>query len=693
MNTAFRALHRDLQDLVGQTVAGRYRVDSLLGVGGMAAVFQAHHMGLGRDVALKVLHPNLTQHPEVSSRFDREAKSASRLDHPNCVQVTDFGSTEAGMKFMVMQLLEGEELTGLLDGRIPAPRVVELMLQIFRGLEHAHKQGVVHRDVKPENIFVTKDHDGKEVLKLVDFGIAKMAGRSGDDTHKTTAGMVFGTPAYMSPEQAMGMEADSRSDLYSAGVLMYQMLAGRLPLDNDDPVALVRMQVSRDPDPLPPSVPPVLAGFTARLLEKDRDDRFPSASQAISMLEDLGPLMKAGRISSVQIVSAANVATAGPMQAVESTLEGVPTPPQQKQRWKLAGAAAGGLLALTLGGWALSGDDDAKASETSTQASAAGESDPPPKTADKTGAVKAVPSLLPVGDGLDAATIAEIDRLILAARADEADALLDPLHDQFPKNAQLLWRRGRVLGMRKRKESQALAAYGDALQADPDLLDDRDFYAQLYDLLRNRKIRDEALDLALQHLGVQGHKFLLELVNNESKPLQYNDRQRALAEIRNNSEDAALINTQLNLALDILQASNSLTPCTSYRTALEAIAEEPDYYYYRRVEKAEMPQTAAAAAEAGQAKGETGEGKSSDDTEACKGLDERREEVLTQLLALMPPELAEGEDESETAANGEEPKAGSKQGTPASKPKKKKTSAKSSRGCKGVAGMFKKRCR
>src|SRR5688572_13624575 len=195
MSDNLAALHDDLQDLLGQTIAERYRVGALIGVGGMAAVFRVEHLGLGRDMAIKVLHPQLSSHAEVSARFDREAKSASRLDHPNCVQVTDFGSTEHGMKFMIMQLLEGRELSHVMrEGPMEPLRALELTVQILRGLEHAHRQGVIHRDIKPENVFVTRDHDGRDVLKLVDFGIAKIVDATIDDKHKTLAGMVFGTP-------------------------------------------------------------------------------------------------------------------------------------------------------------------------------------------------------------------------------------------------------------------------------------------------------------------------------------------------------------------------------------------------------------------------------------------------------------------------------------------------------------------
>src|SRR5690606_37711823 len=271
MSQALATLHQDLQDLIGHKIAERYRIDDLLGVGGMGAVFRAHHLGLKRDVAIKVLHPDLTRHPEISARFDREAHSASRLEHPNCLQVTDYGSTENGMKFMVMQLLQGKELSSILGRRLEPARAPVLALQILKGLEHAHRHGVAHRDIKPENVFITVDHDGNEILKLVDFGIAKIVcANERGGKHRTQVGLVFGTPPYMSPAQAAGMETDERADLYSVGIILCEMRAGRPPCDHEDPVARVRMQVGADPPPLPTEVPPVLAAAVEKLLAKDR---------------------------------------------------------------------------------------------------------------------------------------------------------------------------------------------------------------------------------------------------------------------------------------------------------------------------------------------------------------------------------------------------------------------------------------
>jgi len=291
MPSASQSADPTTESMIGMVIDDKYRVDALLGEGGMGAVFRAHHLGLRREFALKVLRPELASHAEVAARFDREAHSAARLDHPNCLQVTDFGTTPAGLKYMVMQLLSGHELSAELQHGALAPgRAVALMLQIVRGLEHAHDHGIVHRDIKPENVFVTRDHDGRERLKLVDFGIAKVLEGELDDASPklTRVGMVFGTPRYMSPEQAAGGEIDHRSDLYSAGVIFYEMLAGRVPFEGDDLVKVLRRQVVEPPPPLPDDVPAPLRVIVERLLAKDRQERFSDAAALVRVLEASG---------------------------------------------------------------------------------------------------------------------------------------------------------------------------------------------------------------------------------------------------------------------------------------------------------------------------------------------------------------------------------------------------------------------
>ncbi len=279
----------ELLQFVGRVLDDRYRVDALLGVGGMGAVFRCRHLGLRKDVALKILRPAVAAGETMTKRFEREAQSASRLDHPNIVRVMDFGSLEDGAKYLVMQILEGEELKDTMGTPWPPAKAVDTVLQVLAGLDHAHHHGIVHRDLKPENVFVTRDHRGDPLIKLVDFGIAKVVEGDGADDKLTRTGMVFGTPRYMSPEQAAGGKIDARTDLYTVGLILYELLSGRSPFESDDASEMVRMQLITQPPPLPDPIPEPLVAIVDKLLAKSRLDRPDSAKEVISRLEPLRP--------------------------------------------------------------------------------------------------------------------------------------------------------------------------------------------------------------------------------------------------------------------------------------------------------------------------------------------------------------------------------------------------------------------
>jgi len=232
---------------IGAMLDGRYRVDGVLGKGGMGRVYRGEHTGIGRAVAIKVLHPDLGKNKEASQRFQREAIASGRLDHPNIVGVSDFGVLEDGCPYLVMEVLEGEELGKRLEreNRIPWPEAIEIMRGVLAGLRHAHEKSVVHRDIKPDNIFLARK-DGDVVVKILDFGIAKLVAGAGDDPAMTRAGLTVGTPAYLSPEQAVGGEIKPATDLYSASVVFYEMLAGRPPFEDTDPLAIMTAHVSRE---------------------------------------------------------------------------------------------------------------------------------------------------------------------------------------------------------------------------------------------------------------------------------------------------------------------------------------------------------------------------------------------------------------------------------------------------------------
>src|SRR5215831_10142744 len=229
---------RGSEPIIGTTIADRYRIIERIGSGGMATVYRAEHQLLRKPVAIKLLLPDLVDQGDMAARFEREAIAAARLDHPNVVSITDFGRTADGRMFLVMEYLEGTPLDELIDkhGRLAWQRAVELGRQIVRGLAHAHDVGIVHRDLKPSNIMVTAHAGGREVAKIIDFGIAKIvSGTPVGPRVETQAGVVFGTADFLAPERLVGKgDSDPRSDLYSIGVLLYEMLTGERPFHDPD---------------------------------------------------------------------------------------------------------------------------------------------------------------------------------------------------------------------------------------------------------------------------------------------------------------------------------------------------------------------------------------------------------------------------------------------------------------------------
>jgi serine/threonine-protein kinase len=266
-------------DLVGRTLAGRYDILHKLGEGGMGAVYLAEHASMGRRCALKVIHPFLANDQEVVTRFEREAANASRINHPNVAAIYDFGETSEGMVYLTMELVEGDTLSSLLEReRALSPvRATELARQTAEALAAAHELGIVHRDLKPDNIMITRGFDG-EIVKVVDFGIAKVI--HGARQTVTRTGFVVGTPAYMSPEQFLGEELDGRSDVFSLGCILYQMLTGqRAFCESSGENSLGRRLKGRPPHPreVNPHLPKALDRLVAKALARAPEHRFQSA--------------------------------------------------------------------------------------------------------------------------------------------------------------------------------------------------------------------------------------------------------------------------------------------------------------------------------------------------------------------------------------------------------------------------------
>lgn len=269
---------------LGQVIAGKYRLEERIGAGTFGAVYRAHHQELDLDVAIKVLQSSVTAGEEASQRFRQEGVAACRVQHPNAVRVTDYGITEGGIAFLVMELLSGFTLVEELQEwkRLSPRRCLEILAPVCHVLTEAHAQGLVHRDIKPENIFLDQTPRG-EVIKLLDFGIAKLVGENITEQNLTAEGWVLGTPAYMAPERLANRSYDGRADVYSLGIMLFEMLTGRRPFVpvNDDPMSMIMQHVNELPPSMAsihPGIPEALEAVVARTLAKEPDQR-PDASQ------------------------------------------------------------------------------------------------------------------------------------------------------------------------------------------------------------------------------------------------------------------------------------------------------------------------------------------------------------------------------------------------------------------------------
>jgi len=264
------------EGLLGRTIDQRYRVEALLGEGGMGLVYRVIHTRLNKPLAIKVLRRENTKDPEVLARFRREAESASGIGNQHIVDINDFGELDDGSTYFVMECLEGLDLIDAIDvaQRMPEDRAVHIAIQLCRALGAAHDAGIIHRDLKPENVFLIRRNDTEDFVKVLDFGIAKVAN---GPKRLTRDGEVLGTPHYMSPEQCEGDGVDHRTDIYALGVLLYEMVTGHVPHDADTMMGILTKQMYEDPIPPKVRVPQVSEGLEQlimRCLEKKPEQRY-----------------------------------------------------------------------------------------------------------------------------------------------------------------------------------------------------------------------------------------------------------------------------------------------------------------------------------------------------------------------------------------------------------------------------------
>ncbi len=281
---------KPVDPLIGLTIGNRYRIEERIGVGGMGTVYLGTHTRLGQSVAIKVLHERYAGDDKLIQRFEKEALTYGQVCHPNLVSLHDFGRTDTGTFYMVLEYCPGISLAKLIreQGKIQPNLASDLILQIAQGLGQAHEKGIVHRDLKPENVILTEIRPGRYHVRLLDFGIAKHI--DDDGPRLTQAGMVFGTPEYMAPEQARGKTVDARSDIYALGTMLYELLVGDPPFTGSDKLRIMHQQAHDTPPKLKDVIPGIsidkeLDGIVLKSLEKKPDRRFKSTNELIDALD------------------------------------------------------------------------------------------------------------------------------------------------------------------------------------------------------------------------------------------------------------------------------------------------------------------------------------------------------------------------------------------------------------------------
>ena len=539
--------------LVGQVISERYRVDAVLGTGGMGAVYRAEHLLMHKRVALKVLHPEMTRVPEVVARFEREAMAAAHIEHPNVASATDFGKLADGSFFLVLEFVEGMSLRDLLEhGPLEPGRAFHITRQILMALVRAHGLGIVHRDLKPENVMlVTRDGD-PDFVKVLDFGIAKVPmgelakARAGEKPTAalTQLGMVYGTPEYMAPEQALGQDVDVRADLYAVGVILYEMLCGRRPFEADSPVQLLGMVVSM---PVPrlathvPTVPAELETVTMCLLEKLAKDRYADAKVALEALDAAMGYLPASPAS----MSYAD--RTGARQALTSAALLAAPPAAGPSRKTLAiVAGVGVVVALGLG---------------VVLATRGGSGEP------RIGAPSASAS---AEDGGATATDTSVTDEEVRAAAQKGVSALGALRERAPKDPRVLRALARA-HLDAKAPGDAIKVWSDLIEIEPAAANDKAVREGVASAASHETAADQTLPLLEAGLGELGPDVLYDLTIAKGSTKLARRAQEAI-------DKPALVaraSKPLKVALE-LRAARRLPPSESCRVRRELFARAKD---------------------------------------------------------------------------------------------------------------------
>jgi eukaryotic-like serine/threonine-protein kinase len=543
----------------GKVIGERYRLLDRIGEGGMGAVYRAEHTLMRKTVACKLLHGELGRLEDMVRRFEREAQSASRLSHPNIISVTDFGRAASGELYLVMEYVPGLCLADVIhEARyLPVPRALAITRQILSALAHAHAQGVVHRDLKPANVMLTPSAEGRdaETVKILDFGVAKMTqGLAPGDRPLTQTAMVFGTPSYMSPEQATGQEVDPRTDLYACGVILYEMLTGRKPFVAKDLVKVLAMQVTARPPSFAEAAPEVqlpaaLEAVVMRALEKDRTRRYPTAAAFCEALAGLELAMApsaaaAAAVSGVRWLWARLRAAGRELGALHRRL------PAGLRRWLPIAGVLGVVLLAVVPSFCY-------------RAGRVSSAPPPPR---------------PVAPAVQV-PLQQADEALASGRLAEARARLFQLLSRFPREARVHYLLGHLEFLEK-KPAPALAAYGQALDLDPGLRGDAALLLNTRALLgdKDKKLASAALALMAERIGLPAREDLAQLGTSDRRPEMRAAARAACQKVG----CGAKLDLVESYALDLAQARS----CDEKREAVRRLAGTGDQRAVEPLKKA-----------------------------------------------------------------------------------------------------------
>jgi hypothetical protein len=557
--------------LVDTIIGERYRILGRIGEGGMGTVFRVEHTLMKKVLALKLLRSEFSNVPDAARRFEREAQSASRLNHPNIISVTDFGHGADGELFLVMEFVAGEPLAEVLlrEGRLAPERACHIAGQILRALEHAHVEGVVHRDLKPANVMLVRDPDPRkpEAVKILDFGIAKMTQAQGDDEPLTRGMMIFGTPAYMSPEQAAGQEADHRADLYSCGVILYEMLVGRKPFEDPDLVKLLGMQITAPPPRFAEVAPdarisPALETVVMRVLEKERDKRFSSATEFREAIEnsstDVAEMGARFAASSVRmgftigakvwakrpVVVAAGRRTWSGLRAVKGKIDEHAHPVLKYLPGKSRRFAVPGVVVLLLFVLLLARGGGRKGASPKLE---------PPKPK-------------PVAAELKS-PIKHIEETMAKGSLTEARVLIMQQISAHPSDGRVRFLLGN-LEFADKNPSAGLQAYEEALRLDPGLRGDAALLVNIRGEINDRRLGLVALEMLTKQVGKPAVNLLADIASDDRR-MEFRKAAREACESLDCGKKVNLVNSY---ALDLTQGRS----CEEKREAVKRLGETGD---------------------------------------------------------------------------------------------------------------------